>query len=359
MKIEALGWNDFYADAFKDYAANGLIPARVICELRHAYALNTGKDELLGECKGRLLHKATARSELPAVGDWVAVRPRPKTPNRLDVLAVLPRKTKLSRRAAGENGHEQILAANLDTLFIVAALDLKLNPRRLERFLSVARSSGAEAIVVLNKADLHDNPQAAIEALRPITGDATVLALSAGTGRGCPQLRPWLKKGRTVALIGPSGVGKSTLVNRIMRDDVQFTQDVRDSDSKGRHTTTRRELFVTPSGALLIDTPGLREMQLWDAEIEEIFPDIADVALKCRFSNCSHTTEPDCAIRAALADQSLPTARWDSYNKLLLERAELHAHLASLPDRRAKIVWKKNKSVKELRARIDPKADHY
>ena len=357
MKIEALGWDKTYAEAFEEFEGTGLIPARVICELKHAYALNTGKDELLGECKGRLLHKAASRSELPAVGDWVAVRPRPKTPNRLDILAVLPRRTKLSRRAAGENGHEQILASNIDTLFIVAALDTKLNLRRLERFLSVARSSGAEPVILLNKVDLCEFPEAAIAEIKPVTGDAPIVALSAETGRGCPQIRPWLKKGRTVALLGPSGVGKSTLVNRIMRDDVQITADVRDSDSKGRHTTTRRELFVTPAGALMIDTPGLREMQLWDAEIEDSFPDIAAISLRCRFGNCSHVKEPGCAIREALADASLPKERWDSYNKLLLERAELHAHLASLPDRRGKIVWRK--SVKELRVRIRPTDDHY
>ncbi len=357
MKIEALGWDEHFAEAFAEYDGTGLIPARVICELKHAYALNTGKDELLGECKGRLLHKAGSRSELPAVGDWVAVRPRAKTPNRLDILAVLPRRSKLSRRAAGENGHEQILASNIDTLFIVAALDGAMNLRRLERFLSVARSSGAEPVIVLNKADLCEFPEAAINEIRPVVGDATVVALSAETGRGCPQMRPWLKKGRTVALIGPSGVGKSTLVNRMMRDEVQVTQDVRESDSKGRHTTTRRELFVTPSGALLIDTPGLREMQLWDAEIEDAFADVLQIALRCRFGNCSHVKEPGCAIRESLADGTLPTARWDSYNKLLLERAELHAHLASLPDRRGKIVWRK--SVKELRVRIRPQDDHY
>jgi len=357
MKLEALGWDDFFAAAFAQHEGTGLRPARVICELKHAYALNTGEDELIGECRGRLLHKATSRAELPAVGDWVAVRPRDKTPNRLDILDVLPRRTRLSRRAAGENGHEQILAANVDLLFIVAALDTKLNLRRMERFLSVARSSGAEPIVLLNKADLCDSPEAAITEIRAVTGDATVLALSACTGRGVPQIRPWLKKGRTVALLGPSGVGKSTLVNRIMRDEVQITQDVRDSDSKGRHTTTRRELFVTPSGALMIDTPGLREMQLWEADIEESFADITQIALRCRFSNCGHGTEPGCAIRAALQDGTLPTSRWDSYNKLLLERAELQAHLASRPDRRGKIVWRKG--VKEMRAKIDPKADHY
>jgi len=270
----------------------------------------------------------------------------------VDIVQVLPRVSKFSRRAAGENGHEQVLAANTDTLFILAALDTKLNLRRIERYLSVARLSGAEPVLLLSKADLHPDPESVAAELKPIAGEAPVLILSAETGKGCPKLRGFLKKGRTIAFLGPSGSGKSTLVNRLMRDEVQGTQEVRGSDAKGRHTTTRRELFVTPSGALLIDTPGLRELQLWNAGIEESFSDVEQIALRCRFGNCSHEKETGCAIMAALKEGTLPTQRWESYNKLLIERAELQVHLASRPDRKPQIAWRK--SAKEIRPHFRP-----
>ena len=349
MKLSDLGWNAHFEEGFAPFKDTGLFPARIICELRHAYALNTGKEEILGECTGRLLHDVGSRSDLPAVGDWVVCRSRADG-SRVDIVAVLPRVSKFSRRAAGENGHEQVLAANTDTLFILAALDTKLNLRRLERYLAVARLSGAEPVFLLSKADLHPDPQAAETELTPIAGGAPIIILSAETGKGCPKLRPYLKKGRTIAFLGPSGSGKSTLVNRLMKDDVQGIQEVRESDGKGRHTTTRRELFVTPSGALLIDTPGLRELQLWDAGIEESFSDIEAIATRCRYSNCSHESEAGCAIETALKDGSLTAQRWESYNKLLMERAELQVHLASRPDKKAQIVWRK--SAKQIRPKF-------
>lgn len=350
MKLSDLGWNDHFAQAFEPFAKAGYAPARVICELRHAYALNTGEEEILGECLGKLLHEVGSRAELPAVGDWVVTRRRGDG-KRLDIVAVLPRSSKFSRRAAGENGHEQVVACNTDTLFILASLDTKLNLRRLERYLAVARLSGAEPVFVLNKADLHPDPEAAAAELAPIAGDAPILTLSAETGRGCPKMKPYLKKGRTVAFLGPSGAGKSTLVNRLMRDEVQVTQDVRDSDAKGRHTTTRRELFVTPSGALLIDTPGLRELQLWDAGIEDAFADVQEIIGRCRFPFCSHGQEAGCAILAALEDKSLTPQRWESYQKLQLERAEMQAHLDARPDKRSRIVWRKASKVERPKFR--------
>jgi ribosome biogenesis GTPase len=275
----------------------------------------------------------------------------------MDILAVLPRKTKFSRRAAGEHGHEQVVAANADALFIIVALDRKPNLRKIERYLAVAHQSGAEPVILLNKADLHPDPDSAVVAVRAIAGKAAIVALSAKTGKGCSLLKPWLKSGKTVALLGPSGVGKSALVNRLMRDEVQIVQEVRDQDAKGRHTTTRRELFVVPSGALMIDTPGLRELQLWASNIGDTFDDIAVIALKCRFSNCRHHTEPGCAIRAALESGELPHERWDSYHKLRAEQAEMKRHLAARPDRQEKIVWKKISENLRARYRFDARQD--
>jgi len=356
MKLTDLGWDERLEAAFADYRKEGLKPARVICELKHAYALNTGEEEILGECKGRLLNEANSRAALPAVGDWVAIRLRPGVQRRMDILAVLPRKTKFSRRAAGLHGHEQVLAANADALFILMSLERDPNLRKLERYLAVARQSGAEPVILLNKADLHPDPASAVASVEQIAGGAKIFSLSAETGKGCRSLSPWLKKGCTIALLGPSGAGKSTLVNRLMRDEVQVIQEVRDSDAKGRHTTTRRELFVLPSGALMIDTPGLRELQVWDADLDETFPDIAGIALRCRFTNCRHQGEPGCAILSALESGELPAQRWESYNKLKGERAEMQARLASRPDRRERIVWKK--ALQTPRPKISPHAQH-
>lgn len=351
MELADLGWNEHFEAAFAARAAEGLRPARVICELKHAYALHLGDTEALGECRGRLLHKAASRADLPSVGDWVAVRQRSAgSTERFDILAVLPRRTKLVRRAAGENGHEQVLAANADALFIVAGLDVALNLRKLERYLAVTRRSGAESVVLLNKCDLADDAEAAEKAVRTLDPALPVFAVSAETGRGCRALARWLRPGMTVALIGPSGVGKSTLVNRLMKEDVQITQEVRDQDAKGRHTTTRRELFVTPSGALLIDTPGLRELQLWDAAVDDSFADIVAIASRCKFTNCRHESEPGCAIAAALDSGELALERWENYRKLQAEKAALDMHLSRQPDRARKIVWKK--IHQNLRARI-------
>jgi len=355
MKLADLGWDEHFEAAFAPHAAAGLRPARVICELKHAYALNTGDDELVGECRGKLLHAAGSRAELPSIGDWVATRPRPGS-SKLDILAVLPRKTRFCRRAAGEHGHEQTIAANLDTVFLVSSLDANLNLRRIERFLAVTRESGAEPVILLNKADLLDNADEIAAEVTAIAGDAAVIPISAETGTGFRKLSRWLKKGRTIALLGSSGVGKSTIANRIMRDEVQVTAEVREKDSKGRHTTTRRELFVAPSGAMLIDTPGMRELQLWSADVGEAFADVTALAAQCKFSNCRHGSEAGCAIQAALASGALPSERWQSYLKLLVEQETMAARLHARREQPKKIAWRK--AAKESRVRPRITADH-
>jgi ribosome biogenesis GTPase / thiamine phosphate phosphatase len=323
MSLSSLGWNDFFATSFQPYSSAGLVPARIALEHKHAFLLLSAHGELTAECTGKLLHLAANRSELPAVGDWVAARLRPGEA-RADIHAVLPRRSKFSRSAAGDAATEQIVATNVDTVLLVTALDQNFNLRRIERYLAVAWESGAQPVVVLNKADLHPDPAAARASVEAVAPGTPVIALSAARDEAVDALAPWLAPGCTLALLGSSGVGKSTLINRLLGTNRQLTGATSDAVGKGRHTTTHRELILAPSGALLIDTPGMRELQLWeidDAALDTAFSDIAALAARCRYRDCSHSTEPGCAIRAALQDDSLPSDRWESYGKLQREQA--------------------------------------
>ncbi len=333
MSLAAYGWNDSLAAAFAPYAAQGLVPARVTADFGRGWGVTTDDDdgELLAEPAGKLRHRSAKRAELPVAGDWVALELKPGE-RRCKLHAVLPRRTVLSRQAAGFRREEQqVLAANLDTVFIVVGLDAPVNHRRIERFITAVRSGGIAPVVVLNKADLHDNPAAARAELEPLVGGAPVVTVSAVKRGGAKALKPWLKKRETVAFLGVSGVGKSSLVNRLLGDEVQAVQEVREADSKGRHTTTSRELLVGPGGVLLLDTPGMREFQFWDTDtpLEELFPEVAAAAAQCKFRDCRHGTEPGCAVQAALAAGSIEPGRVTSYLKLKAERA-----LAATP-------WKK------------------
>lgn len=324
MTLAELGWNDTFAEAFAPHAAAGLEPARVVCELRrNFYAVHTASGELLGECRGGFFHHARTPDQFPAVGDWVAVKPRAGEP-RADIHAVLPRRTKFSRRAAGSEEIEQIVAANVDTVFLVSGLDQNFNPKRIQRFLVAAKESGAEAVILLNKSDLCDDAEAVRREIEVLVPGVPVHITSTCTRKGLKALSTqYAKPGRTLAFIGSSGVGKSSLINALLRDEALPTGEVREKDSKGRHTTTRRELVATPSGALVIDTPGMRELQLWGIEegVEDAFADIRDLAVRCKYSNCGHDTEPGCAVRAAVVSGELPKLRLESYLKLKAEKA--------------------------------------
>lgn len=322
LDLELLGWSEHFARAAAGHLAAGLEPARVVSEHKHAYELVSAAGELTGEVLGRLL-KGGARAALPTVGDWVMIERRGAARDHASIHMVLPRRTCFSRRAAGEKVEEQVVAANIDTVFLVNGLDADFNPRRIERYLALARGSGAEPVILLNKADLCTDAAARVAGIRALAGGAVVLALSATRREGIEALAPWLGRGRTIALLGSSGVGKSTLVNALLGEERQETRAVRAHDHRGKHTTTRRELIPLPSGALLVDTPGMRELQLWDNAREGLaaaFPDVLELAAACRFRDCRHEAEPGCAVRAAVARGDLEPARFASYAKL---RAEL------------------------------------
>lgn len=323
MTLAEYGWDEQWALAFAPHAAAGLEPARVVCELRRKfYAVQHAEREALGECRGGFFHRTAETSAFPAIGDWVAISRRPGE-NRVDIQAVLPRRTSFSRRAAGEEQIEQIVAANIDRVLLVSGLDRNHNPARLQRFLVAARESRAEPVIVLNKSDLHPDPaavQAEIETLLP---GVKVILTSTTRRQGLAALRKLATPGVTLALVGSSGVGKSSLANALTNDDFLPVGEVREKDSKGRHTTTRRELVRTARGALLIDTPGLRELQLWESGdgLIEAFPDVLELASRCRFSNCRHENEPDCAVQAAITAGSLAAERFQHFLKLTGDHA--------------------------------------
>ncbi|HEY7198243.1 MAG TPA: ribosome small subunit-dependent GTPase A [Gaiellaceae bacterium] len=325
--LTALGWDDARAEQFEPHAQAGLTPGRVAVQHRGAYDVLTEDGELRCDVAGRLYEEASSPADLPAVGDWVAVAARPEE-GAGTVQAVLPRRTKFSRKTAWQASEEQVLAANVDVAFIVTSLNDELNLRRLERYLTLAWESGARPVLVLTKADLADDVPAAVAAVESVAFGAPVQAISSVSGEGLDAIRAHLGPGVTAALLGSSGVGKSTLVNTLAGEELLETREIRD-DGKGRHTTTRRELVQLPGGALVIDTPGMREVQLWIAEegLEEAFSDVTELFEHCRFSDCAHESEPGCAVKEAIANGTLAPERWESYLKLQRELARLERRL--------------------------------
>ncbi|GGH18288.1 ribosome small subunit-dependent GTPase A [Paenibacillus segetis] len=315
--LETIGWNSKRETAYKQLGLEDVSPGRIVADHGQKYRVMTERGEGWAEMSGRLIHDLGERSAYPAVGDWVAVRFLANEEANGVIHGVLPRSSQISRRAAGSVPVEQIVAANVDILFLVVALNLDFNLRRLERYLIMAWNSGALPIILLSKADLCDDPERYISEVEEVSPGVQVLAVSALENRGAEELHKLLKPGVTVALTGSSGSGKSTIVNWMSGQEMQRTQDIRENDSRGRHTTTHREMFILPQGAVMIDTPGMRELQLWDDEggWSEAFGDITELAKECRFGDCRHEREAGCAVRAALDNGQLDPKRMDNYRR--------------------------------------------
>jgi ribosome biogenesis GTPase len=333
-----LGWDEFFANHFQSYAADGYAAGRVALEYKHFYRIYSEWGEVLGEIAGRLRHEALDREDLPVVGDWVVIRRSPES-DKVTIHAVLPRKSKFTRKVAGFRTEKQIIGSNIDTVFLVTSLNQDFNPRRVERYLIVAWESGARPIIVLSKSDLCDEVEERTREIKAVVGDVPIQAVSVVKREGLDELARYLKAGQTVAFLGSSGVGKSTLVNYLLGREHLRVQEIRKHDGRGVHTTTRRELIVLPQGGLVLDTPGMRELQLWDGEggLAIAFADIETVATQCYFSDCRHQDEPRCAIREALAEGAIDAARYESYEKLKKELT----YLARKQDIRSAIVEKK------------------
>jgi ribosome biogenesis GTPase len=311
--LERLGWSEFFAQQIAGDAPPSRV-ARVVEEQRGAYRV-AGDFDGWAEVSGKYRHQARATADFPAVGDWVCVAIGAE---RAVIHRRLERRSTMSRKAAGRAVEEQVVAANVDTIFLVTALAEDLNPRRIERYLTVVREAGAVPVVVLNKTDLSRDPESEAAAIRARLPFVDVLATSALHERGLEQLNAYLAPGRTIALIGSSGVGKSTIVNRLLGYERLKTAGIREADGRGRHTTTARHLVELPGGALLIDTPGMRELQPWveESAVSETFEDIAQLAGGCRFADCAHSTEPGCAVLAAVDRGELDPERLEHYRHL-------------------------------------------
>ncbi len=355
LTLEDLGWSPHFESQLSARDPDGLIPARIAEQLKGAYRIYVGGRLLPAVLPGKIVHSASGRGDLPATGDWVLARPLPGEDRAL-VVELLDRRTRLSRKEAGERTGEQLLAANVDAVFLVASLNHELNLRRIERYLTAIWESGASPVIALNKADLAGEAASFLAEVEAIAPGVPVHVTSAATGEGVEVLASHLGHGVTAVFVGSSGVGKSSLINCIIGSEAQTVAGIRE-DAKGRHTTTSRQMLVLPGRGVIIDTPGLRELQLWTNEIgaSMVFSDVEIIARDCRFSDCSHEREPGCAIRAALEAERLDDERVRSYRKLERERmyiARKHDQMLQIEEKkRWKQIHKDNRQRMRVRGR--------
>ena len=324
LDLTILGWSRHWDENFRSYAGQGYRPARVALQHKNSYCLYSEYGELTGKITGKMLYQATTSAQLPVVGDWVAIQVDEHRRQGI-IQAVLPRRSKFSRQRAGTRTEEQVIAANVETMFLVSGLDQDLNLRRLERYLLLVWESGSNPLIVLNKVDLCPDLAGKLSQVESVAFGVPIVTISAVYHQGLAELQPFLQAGHTLALLGSSGVGKSTLVNCLLGQQRQKTQEVRHGDDHGRHTTTCRELILLPQGGMIIDTPGMRELQVWgdDTALHSTFDDVEALARQCRFRDCRHDNEPGCAVQQAITAGALAPKRLVNYRKL---QRELYFH---------------------------------
>jgi ribosome biogenesis GTPase len=344
VPLHKLGWNAFFEAQFE--RESGICPGRIVSDAGESYRLFTEHGELKGELAGRLRYRAETKHDLPAVGDWVVIQPMLEE-RKAKIHNVLPRRSSFVRKEAGLRARGQIVAANIDTVFVIVALNNDFNLRRIERYVAAVLESEATPVVVLSKSDLCDDPGIQAHAVEAIATGVPIHTISALAGEGLDALDPHLAPGRTVALVGSSGAGKSTLINKLFGSDIRRTLEIRSSDDRGRHATSSRDLIILPGGALVIDTPGMRELQLWDVDhgLSETFDDIDSLAQECRFGDCSHRTEPGCAVLDALESGTLEAGRIENFRKLRSEIEFLDLRRRVGAKRAEKQRWKKVSTV--------------
>jgi len=331
MNLQSIGWNKYFRDHFKNYKTKGLVPARVVSEQKKSYVLLSAKGELNASARGILWHHKKSKPETPVVGDWVAVKLQSDN-NDATISNILPRKSSFSRKAAGGRKRysggkaiEQVIVANVDVGIITIGLDRDFSLRRIERYMALVQGSGSNPLIVLNKSDLCKEYNKRKKEASEIAGGVPIITMTALKKGRVDVLNEYIRKGKTAALLGSSGVGKSTIINQLLGYKRQKVNELSTSAGKGQHTTSKRELIILPSGGLMIDNPGMREVQLWadEDDLQSIFTDIEALAQKCRFRNCQHGAEPGCAVKISLEKGEIHKDRLKNYHKMKLELAKL------------------------------------